>query len=1016
MVATHGFERARREPGVVPLRSHRTSPISVDASRHLEAALSRSVRGEVGFDAGTRALYATDASNYRHVPVAVVCPRDAHDVIATVAAAREVGAPILGRGGGTSLAGQCCNTAVVLDFSRHMNRVLSVSADERTARVEPGVILDTLRARTARYGLTFGPDPATHDHCTLGGMIGNDSCGVRSVLAEFYGRGPRTSHHVEDLEILTYDGVRMRVGATSEERLAGIIRGRDRRADIYRRLLVLRDRYAEDIRAGFPDIPRRVSGYNLPALLAENNFHVGRLLVGSESTCAITLEATVGLDPSLAYRALVVLGYSSVFDAAEHIMEIREALPVGCEGIDDKLIELNKKKGQRHRGDMLPPGKGWLLVELGAASQADANARANDLAQSLRDKRNAPSVAVFEDPRDQAKLWEVRESGLGATAFVPGEPDTWPGWEDAAVPVERLGGYLQDYRALLSRHGYDCSLYGHFGQGCVHCRIDFDLRSQAGLDTYRRFTDEAADLVVSYGGSLSGEHGDGQSRGELLPKMFGDRLVQAFRELKAIWDPDGKMNPGKVVDAASRTEDLRIGDDFPPHRPGRDAGPQATIATHFGYPEENGDFSHATVRCVGIGKCRRESGGIMCPSYMVTREEKHATRGRAHLLFEMLKGDVVTDGWRSHEVKESLDLCLACKGCKAECPVNVDMATYKAEFLAHYYQRRLRPMAAYVFGPIDLWARILSRIPWAANFITHAPLINWLAKRLVGIAPERDLPRFARRPFRRDFVRRIPTARGGREVMLWPDTFNNYFFPQVLMDAALVLEDAGFRVTIPNRVLCCGRPLYDYGFLGRARRLWQRNLWALDDAVSAGVPIVGVEPSCVAAFRDELPNMFPGHDRAKRLSAAVRTLGEFLATAEGYEPPKLSGQAIVQGHCHHKSVLNFATDERLLSAMGLDLTVLDSGCCGMAGAFGLERSKYAVSMAAGERVLLPAARTAHADTLIVADGFSCREQILGGSGREAMNLASVLALPLKQRAALNGSRRAGSRVIHELGG
>ncbi|HET6613692.1 MAG TPA: FAD-binding and (Fe-S)-binding domain-containing protein [Kofleriaceae bacterium] len=972
---------------VSSLRATRESPISVDARRHLAARLKKTVRGEVGFDAGSRALYATDASNYRQVPIAVVCPVDSYDVVATVRAAREVGAPILGRGGGTSLAGQCCNTAVVLDFSRHMNRVLSVFSDSGLARVEPGTILDRLRGRAARYGLTFGPDPATHNHCTLGGMIGNDSCGVRSMLSELYGRGPRTSHHVEELEIVTYDGERMRVGATPEATLARILRRGGRRADIYRRLVDLRDRYEADIRAGFPDLQRRVSGYNLPALLPENGFHVARLLAGSESTCAITLEATLALDPAFACRTLVVLGYPSVFEAAEHIVDIRAARPVGLEGLDDRLIDMNKKKGVHLKEEaLLPPGKGWLLVEFGGGTQEEANARAHDLARQLADKRGAPSCAVFENPTDQARVWLVRESGLGATAFVPGEHDTWPGWEDAAVPVERLGGYLRDYRALLDRHGYDCALYGHFGQGCVHCRINFDLRSREGIDRYHAFTAAAADLVASYGGSLSGEHGDGQARADLLPRMFGPRLMEAFGELKAIWDPAGKMNPGKLVNPAPRTTNLRIGTAFPP----------APVKTHLSFTGD-ADFAHASIRCVGIGNCRRLSGGTMCPSYMVTREEKHSTRGRAHLLFEMLKGEVITDGWRSKEVKESLDLCLSCKGCKGDCPVNVDMATYKAEFLAHYYQGRLRPRAAYIFGPIDLWARILSRVPWAANFFTQTPILGWLTRWLGGIATERAIPRFARRPFRRDFARRIPTARGGREVVLWPDTFNNYFYPRVLMDAATVLEDAGFRVTIPRHPLCCGRPLYDYGFLGRARRLWQRNLFALDDVITSGVPIVGVEPSCVAAFRDELLLMLPGNEKAKRLSGSVKMLGEFLVGIDGYRPPPLDRRAIVHGHCHHKAVLDFSADEQLMAEMGLDMTVLDSGCCGMAGAFGLERSKYDVAMAAGERVLLPAVRLAEESSLIIADGFSCREQIIDGAHREAMNLASVLALAVRER-------------------
>lgn len=953
----------------------------------LAAALRARVDGEVRFDAGSRALYATDASNYRQPAIGVVLPRNADDVLHTVDLCRAHGVPILSRGGGTSLAGQCCNTAVVMDFSKYMHRVVEIDPTRRMARVQPGTVLDDMKAAAAVHGLTFGPDPATHNHCTLGGMIGNDSCGIHSVMSEFYGPGPRTADHVQELDIVTYEGVQMRVGATSEDELAYIIEGGGPRGEIYRKLRDLRDRYAPLIRARFPSIaklPRRVSGYNLDELLPENGFHVARALTGTESTCVTILEAALTLIPEKRGRALVVLGYGDVYQAGDHIMEIRAFRPVGCEGIDDRLAGyLRKRRLHPHVVELLPDGKGWLLVELGADTREDAQDLARQMMGKLARSPSPPmSMRLFEDESQAERIWEIRESGLGATAFVPGEPDAWPGWEDSAVPPDSVGPYLRELRALLERYDYDCALYGHFGQGCIHTRIDFDLQSPAGIDAYRRFTDEAADLCLRHGGSLSGEHGDGQSRGDLLVKMYGEELVQAFREFKAIWDPQGRMNPGKVVDARPRTADLRLNEYHP--MPPR---------TWFSYPEDHGDFRHAAMRCVGVGKCRRQSGGVMCPSYMVTREEKHSTRGRAHLLFEMLQGDVIQDGWRSEEVKDALDLCLACKGCKGDCPVNVDMATYKAEFLAHYYEHVRRPRHAYAFGWIQFWAWLAGYVPWAANFVSQTPGLRALAKAAAGMASARDIPRFAGRPFQRAFRKRRARPRGGngRSVILWPDTFNNYFFPDTLMAAVEVLESAGYQVIVPRAHLCCGRPLYDFGMLSTARRLWQRTMDTLDAHIAAGTPLVGLEPSCVSAFRDELPSLFPGDPRAARLSKSTHTLAELLLQVTGdYQPPRMDGRALVQGHCHHQAIMGMDADTELLSHMGLDFELLDAGCCGMAGAFGFEKDKYEHAMAAGERVLLPAVRNASRDIMVIADGFSCREQIVQGTGRTARHLAEVI--------------------------
>ncbi|MGH7575804.1 MAG: FAD-binding and (Fe-S)-binding domain-containing protein, partial [Longimicrobiales bacterium] len=767
---------------------------------------------------------------------------------------------------------QCCNVAVIIDFSKYAHHVIEVDAARRRARVEPGTILDDLRSATEPHGLTFGPDPATHNRCTLGGMIGNNSCGTHSVMAELYGPGARTDENVEALEILTYDGVRMRVGATSEAELERIIRTGGRRGEIFARLRRLSDRYADQIRHRFPAIPRRVAGYNLPALLPESGFNVARALVGSEGTCVTVLDATVTLMPSPRARALLVIGYPTIFEAGDHVPELRELRPIAIEGFDDVMVA-NMRKKRLHVEDigLLPQGSGWLLVEFGGDDVEEATARARDAMRSIGERPNAPAVQLYSDAETQHRLWNVRESGLGATAWVPGEPPAWPGWEDSAVPVDRVGEYLRDLRALLDRYDYHCAIYGHFGQGCFHTRIDFDLTTEPGIEKYVAFTRDAAELVsYKYGGSISGEHGDGQARGDLLPIMYGDEVMEAFREFKSIWDPDHMMNPGKLVDAYPRDANLRLGSDYRP----------ATPETHFKFPDDEGGFAGAALRCVGVGACRRLNGGTMCPSYMVLREEKDSTRGRAHLLFEMLQGDVITDGWKSEEVKESLDLCLACKGCKGDCPVKVDVATYKAEFLSHYYEGRLRPRSAYAFGLIHRWARLAALAPGVVNFVTGAPLLRRLAKAAAGIAPERRVPRFARQTFkvwwrarsathmgepRRAELRtrnpepgtRNPSAqREQTRVLLWPDTFNNHFHPQTLAAAVEVLEAVGCDVEVPGPSLCCGRPLYDFGMLDTAKRRLREIIDALRPDIEAGTPLIGLEPSCVAVFRDELVDLF----------------------------------------------------------------------------------------------------------------------------------------------------------------
>jgi FAD/FMN-containing dehydrogenase/Fe-S oxidoreductase len=962
-----------------------SSDVSAANFHALGEELRGAITGEVRFDIGSRALYATDASNYRQVPIGVVVPRSAEEVVRTIELCRKYDAPIVLRGGGTSLAGQGCNVAVLIDMSKYMHEIVSLDPEARIAVVQPGCVLDHLRDAAEAHHLTFGPDPATHDHNTLGGMLGNNSCGVHSIMSG------RTSDNVESLDIVTYDGLRMTVGPTSDAEFQAILAEGGRKAEIYRALDAFRARYGDLILAKYPKIPRRVSGYeNLEQLLPENGFNIARALVGTEATCVTVLEARLELIPSPPERTIAILGFEDVFAAAEAVPDVLQYGPIACEGMDHLLVEFVLKK-HLHPDDLkvLPDGKGWLIVEFGGDTKKEAAAKANKLIEGYKSK--AEGTHLLRDGEQQKRIWEVRDAALGATAHVPNFPETYPGWEDSAVRRDDLGGYLRELKKLFHKYGYEASVYGHFGDGLVHCRVPFGLRTEQGVEDWRRFMGEAADLVVRYGGSLSGEHGDGQARAELLEKMYGAELVRAFAEFKAIWDPQGRMNPGKVVDPYPITSNLRIG---PAHQP-----PEPE--TYFAFKEDDGSFARATRRCVGVGACRRRSSekSVMCPSYMATNEEKYSTRGRARLLFEMLHEGPIENPWRSKEVEEALDLCLACKGCKSDCPVNTDMATYKAEFRAHYYMGRLRPRAAYSMGLIRDWSRMAGHVPGLANFVLQTPGLADVAKHVAGIAPERRMPRYAGKTFRSWFEKRPSRPAGDldRTVMLWPDTFNNYFRPQTAIAATRVLESLGYTVTIPDKPVCCGRPLYDWGMLDKARRVWTETIEVLTPAIRQGVPIVGLEPACVSAFRDELPGLMQGDERAQRLSEHVLFLTEFLDKNCADSPlPQVAGQGLVQMHCHHHAVIKTTSEEAVLKRLGLDYEVMKSGCCGMAGSFGFEAHKYEVSMAVGERVLLPRVRQASPDTLVIANGFSCREQIEQGTDRKTHHIAELLAMSSAQ--------------------
>jgi FAD/FMN-containing dehydrogenase/Fe-S oxidoreductase len=971
----------------------RTLPLDASAVdvAGLEAALREAVDAEVRFDAGSRGAYVTDGSNYRQVPIGVVVPRSVEAGAQAVEVCARFGAPVLSRGGGTSLAGQSTNTAVVIDWSKYCHNLIAVDPDARTCVVEPGIVLDELNNRLSDHGLQFGPKPSTHSHCALGGMIGNNSCGSS---AQAYGK---TVDNVRRLEILTYDGLRMWVGPTSKAELARIAAEGGRKAEIYAGLERIATEYLADIRRGYPKIPRRVSGYNLDSLLPENGFDVGRALVGSEGTLVTVLRAELELVPVPPYKSLLVLGYDDICQAGDDVSHLLEhCSPSQLEALDGRMAQLMREEGAYLDSlDVLPEGDSWLLVQFSGDSQEGVDEQAHALLRAVGRSEKDANVAFSDDPDREEKMLKAREAGLGVTARPPDDRETWEGWEDSAVPPERLGDYLRDLKKLFEEFDYDHpSLYGHFGQGCVHTRIPFGLKTADGVAHFRRFLERAADLVVSYGGSLSGEHGDGQSRGELLTRMFGERLVTAFGELKTLFDPGNRMNPGKIVDPNPVDGQLRLG---PSWRP-------ATPETHFGYPEDDHSFTRAVMRCVGIGNCRSHEGGVMCPSYRATMEEEHSTRGRARLLFEMLGGhadSVVTDGWRSTEVKDALDLCLACKGCKSDCPVNVDMATYKAEFLSHHYEGRLRPAAHYSMGWLPLWARLSRLAPSLVNTLLHAPGLARAGKALAGVAAERQAPVFAKQSFLqwwKERDREEPDPADPRTVLLWPDTFSTYFHPSIAISAVRVLEDAGFRVAVPTQPVCCGLTWISTGQLTTAQKVLRHTLDVLRPYLEASTPIIGLEPSCTAVFRADASELMPADQDVKRLAGQVRTFAEHLVhhAPDGWQPPRLARQATVQTHCHQHAIMKFDADRELMRRAHLDADVLDEGCCGLAGNFGFERGHHDVSMAVAEQGVLPAVRDAAPDSLLLADGFSCRTQIeQGDTGRRALHLAEVLALGLE---------------------
>jgi FAD/FMN-containing dehydrogenase/Fe-S oxidoreductase len=950
-----------------------TGSLTEQARAALGRGLAGRLAGDVDFGTGARAMFGADASNYRRIPVGVVYPRSAEDVAVTLWHARDAGVPTTMRGGGTSIAGNSIGAGIVVDTSRYLDRVLAIDADKRTARVEPGLVLNTLQRAAAPHGLRFGPDPSTASRCTLGGMIGNNACGSHSVA---WGT---TAESVESLDILRADGTPMTVGSYSPTEWQDLLTRPGRDGRTYRELSELEGRYREPWRTELSSYSRRVSGYGVDHLLPERGRSLAKALVGTEGTCVVVVGATVRLVAPPPVRMLVVLGYADDIAAADSVPGLLAHGPLAVEGLDSELVAAVGS------APALPAGSAWLFVELGGEDTTDALDRAHAVVAAVGSA--AVGARIVTDPADAARLWRIRADGAGLATRDAHGGEAWPGWEDAAVPPERLGSYLREFRALLGRHGLRGLSYGHFGEGCIHVRINFDMLSDRGIGVFRSFVEEAADLVVAHGGSLSGEHGDGFARSELLARMYSAPVLESFAAFKRAWDPDGLLNPGVVVDPAPLDLGLR-------QRPGRGAVDLPTPALHF--PEDNGDLATALRRCVGVGKCRSDVGAVMCPSWLVTGEEKHSTRGRARILQEIVNGEFVGDGFRSKDALEALDLCLSCKGCSSDCPTGVDMATYKAEFLHQHFTGRIRPMAHLSMGWLPLTARLATRIAPLVNAVTRSTL-SGVIKRLGGIDPQRQIPEFAARSFVAQF-RRKPARRGsGRQVVLWPDTFDNHLSPSVLNSGARVLEAAGLTPTLPDGGVCCGLTWFSTGQLATARRVLARTARILAPAMAAGLPIVVLEPSCATMLRSESRAVLGDTPFTTYLAENVVTLAEALERyAPNWQPPAIDRPAVGQVHCHQSSVLGYDADRRLMARAGIDSAGMQQSCCGLAGNFGFENGHFDVSKAVAERLLLPAVEGAPDDAVLLADGYSCRTQVQQLAGRRPRHLAELLAAALDE--------------------
>ncbi|MFC9978377.1 FAD-binding and (Fe-S)-binding domain-containing protein [Gordonia sp. NPDC127522] len=928
------------------------------------SAVRRS-RIEADDSALTRSLYASDASVYRVAPSAVVFPRDLDEIHSVVAACSENGVPITSRGAGTSIAGNAVGAGVVIDHSRYLSAVLAVDAETRSARVEPGAVHATLQRHAAAEGLRFGPDPSSHSRCTVGGMIGNNACGSRALG---YGR---TSDNVRGLALVTASGEYLRLGS-----LAGAGDDRSATLDALRRTV---SGSLATIRTEFGRFGRQVSGYALDPLLPENGFDVTRLIVGSEGTLGVIVEADVALVTDPGHRVMGVLGFESMVAAAAAVPALLPLSPIACEGLDSRITDVVRAVRPGGLPDM-PRGAGWLFVEFAGEDRAELEARIS-LAASVSD---AIDHRLVGSTAEAAALWKIREDGSGLVARTPSGRPAHAGWEDAAVPPEHLADYLERFEELLTDHGLSGVPYGHFGDGCVHVRIDFDLDVDAGRRRYEDFLDDAARLVGSFGGSMSGEHGDGRARSSLLPHMYSGDAIALFEQVKHHFDPHNLMNPGIIVDPRPASDDVRY-----------TAAPGAPLPLAFAYPHDADGLFGAVHRCTGIGRCvaPNPSASVICPSYQATNAEKDSTRGRARVLQDAVSGHLGPAGLAAPEVHEALDLCLSCKGCKSDCPTGVDMATYKAEALHHRYRGRIRPRSHYSLGWLPMWLRFARRMPRVANRLSRVraahPLVAWAA----GIDARRSIPTIGASADRRTWRRaqeKTLSAPAGKDVVLFVDTFTDSFTPTIASSVIEVLEGAGYRVHLPERSTCCGLTWISTGQLDRARTRLEDTVDALHPYVTRGFTVVGIEPSCTAALRSDLPELV-NTPEAHAVARSTSTLSELLVADQDFRLPDLTGvKVIAQPHCHHHAVFGWDDDRRLLEKAGASVKTL-GGCCGLAGNFGAERGHYDVSVAVAETQLMPALRAASSTTVVLADGFSCRTQMEHLAGTRGVHLAELLS-------------------------
>jgi len=950
------------------------------------ANLNQQLDGSCDFSSAGVAMYASDASNYRQVPLGVVFPKHSDDIKITAHLCHEHGYALLMRGGGTSQNGQCVNNAVVVDCSAHMSRVLEINTEMQTALIEPGTVCDALKHEAEKHGLTFGPDPATHSRCTLGGMIGNNSCGPHSMLAG------KTVENVVELEILTSDGASFWVGPTSEEELTNIIAVGDRRSDIYQKLKTLRDEYADDIRQKYPNIKRRVSGYNLDQLLPENGFNVARALVGSEGTCVSILQARVRLIENPKFVQLVVLGFNDIFLAGDVVPHIMPFSPIAMEGLDWNIVGgLNDRNLRQKEVALLPSGKAWLLVELTAETEHALKIHTHNFSNAMQENTLVNSVLQVTEPSEVISLWSIREQGASATSLAlnPGDPDPVVGWEDTAVDPLQLGDYLRELYALVERYEYQTSLYGHFGDGCIHARMTFDTRTQEGVAKWRRFSQEIATLVVKFDGSLSGEHGDGQAKAEFLPIMFGERLIGAFEQFKAIWDPAGQMNPRKVVNPYRMDQNLRYGPDY--NTP--------VVNSTLQFVDDPAGLGRASERCIGMGKCRSATGS-MCPSYQATNEERYSTRGRARLFHELVRGEIIEDGWDNPAIADSLEHCLSCKACKSSCPTNVDIAAYKAEFMHHHYaNERRRPLSHYAFGYIGTWLPLAARFAPMVNLMSKSPF-DKITRRLLGLVDDKPLPMIAKQSFA-SWARATATSSDDHfywhgdamhpSVVLWADTLNANYSPQLLQSTIALLNRCNFRVAIAKAHFCCGRPLFEYGLLGQAKK--QSN--ALLDNFYPSLPhqakILVLEPSCLSVFKDELLKLHPNSEYAMDLSERMQSVAQFLKTNK-LKPTRKLPKGVIHFHCHDKSLQTHAEEQEWLLACFDETIEPEDGCCGMAGTFGMRKKTRAIADKLMQRNLSPTIEQSDTDTFIVSSGYSCRSQFSNSTDRHVYHPIEIFEM------------------------